>query len=208
MYTHTGGTSGTCTISTYNTSTNTLTLYAVWELLYIAPIISNLTIYRVKNATSTRESDDGTYIYTSFNYKAGEKNATYLSPSYNIKINGTSVGSGNLSINSSGQGSFTKVYGGSYSPDMSHTVVVTISDSTGSKTATTIVAPATYPIDLIADGNDVYMGVMHTAVNGQALTLAEHTVDGDIILQIDENAGSGTVDGDLYDALLALGWID
>lgn len=170
-YTHTGGTSGTCTISTYNTSTNTLTLYAVWELLYIAPVISNLTVYRVKNATSTKESDDGTYIYASFNYKAGEKNAAFLSPSYNIKIDGTSVGSGNLSINSSGQGSFSKTYGSSYSPDISHTVVVTVSDSTGSKTTTTIVAPATYPIDLIADGNDVYMGIMTPAVVGQMLKI-------------------------------------
>lgn len=31
---------------------------------------------------------------------------------------------------------------------------------------------------------------------------------GDIILRIDEDAGAGTIDGDLYDALLAMGWID
>ena len=51
------------------------------------------------------------------------------------------------------------------------------------------------------------MGVMHPYVMGQVLTTSTQYVDGDIVLLIDEDAGEGTLDGDLYQSWVDAGFI-
>lgn len=205
-----------------------LDLYAQWHLDYIKPTISGFDCFRTASSSSTAEKDDGTYIRVVFDYQGGTLDAgsSYIAPTCKITIDGTQKYSGALSTS----GSFA-VNLGTYSADTTHTVVVTLYDSTDtSGTAETGTIPtAVYPIDVhgetVNGSVQVYMGLMHPYQSGQPVTMADTTVDGtlsvesaldvedaitaknDIIIYIDDNAAAGTVDGDLYDALYDLGWI-
>ena len=139
-------------------STTNRTLYAEWHLDYISPKIKDLVCYRVETATSTEEKDDGQYIRVMFNYTGGSTNggSSYITPLCTITIDGVTVRAD--SVLESSTGSFAAVYGGFYSKDSTHTVIVTLHDTTGniSVKANAIVSTATYAIDLIGDGDDVY----------------------------------------------------
>lgn len=152
-------------------------LYAVWELAYILPTITDLKAFRVSSATpSTDEiegggTDDGRYIYVSFAYTGGSIGGVVVAPSCEIQISdGTQSGTYTPALSSS---PFSRTYG-TYSADAVCTVSVTLydeNDLTGT-TKTFEVGTAIYPIDLKADDNGgVYMGVMTPAVAGQTLKL-------------------------------------
>lgn len=186
-----------------------LTLYAQWHLDYMKPVISNLDCFRVANASSTQEIENGQYIRISFDYQGGTLDAgeSYIAPTCVITIDGTQVYSGTLSAS----GSFSANYG-TYSIDSRHTVVVKLYDSndTSGVTADGEVATAIYPIDLygetVNDETHVYMGLMHTYVPGQEVTVPDLYVDGDAYIYVDDTAGSGTTDYEIITALGTLGW--
>ena len=187
-----------------------LDLYAQWHLDYIKPTISGFDCFRTESSSSTAEKDDGTYIRVVFDYQGGTLDAgsSYIAPTCKITVDGTQKYSGALSTS----GSFA-VNLGTYSADTTHAVVVTLYDSTDTTgtSETGTIPTAVYPIDVhgetVNGAVQVYMGLMHPHVSGQPLTMPDAYVDGDIILMIDDTAAAGTVDGDLYDALDALGWI-
>ena len=86
-----------------------------------------------------------------------------------------------------------------YSQDTTHNVTVELYDpnyTTSKVVATLTVATAILPIDLYGDGENVYMGIMHPYVVGQAVTTSDLYADN---LYVDE-------DTDLYNAIVALGW--
>ena len=185
-----------------------LNLYAQWHLDYIKPTISNVAVFRTDTATSTDESDTGEYIRVVLDYVGGttDSGVTYRTPRVVVTIDGTVAYS---VVQSTGTGSFA-VNLGTYSRDSTHTVDVSVYDDdypTVTVDYSVFISTATYPIDLVSDGDDVYMGVMHVSVSGQALTLAEHYVDGDIFIKVDDTAASGT-DFEIVDNLTDLGWID
>ena len=185
-----------------------LNLYAQWHLDYIKPTISNVAVFRTDTAASTDESDTGEYIRVVLDYVGGttDSGVTYRTPRVVVTIDGTVAYS---VVQSTGTGSFA-VNLGTYSRDSTHTVDVSVYDDdypTVTVDYSVFISTATYPIDLVSDGDDVYMGVMHVSVSGQALTLAEHYVDGDIFIKVDDTAASGT-DFEIVDNLTDLGWID
>lgn len=185
-----------------------LTLYAQWHLDYIKPVISSLDCFRVANASSTQEIENGQYIRISFDYQGGTLDAgeSYIAPTCIITIDGAQVYNGTLSAS----GSFSANYG-TYSIDSRHTVVVKLYDSndTSGVTADGEVATAIYPIDLygetVNDETHVYMGLMHTYVSGQEVTVPDLYVDGDEYIYVDDSAASGT-DYDIITAVTNLGW--
>lgn len=187
-YVHTGGTSGTCTISSYNSTTGNITLYAVWEIAYIKPVISNLTAYRTNSATSAQEFNEGQYIYISFDYVRGMLNGSYRTTGCKIYIDNTTTpvnGSSGETLDSSGTYPLqTVAYGGSYSASTTHLVTVVLFDASNSSypttTATFTVPTAVYAIDLKSDNNGVSMGIMTPAISGQKLTLEGFNATGDI----------------------------
>lgn len=164
------------------TKNNALSLYAEWKLNYIKPKVTGLNCFRVDTSTSTEETDDGQWIRVSFNYTGGTLNGgtSYITPTCVITIDGTVVRQ--ASALSSATGSFSEAYGGSYSEDASHSVSVKLYDSnnTTGVTYTATVSTKTYPIDLIGDGLDVWMGVMTPAESGTPLVTAPLKVKGDI----------------------------
>lgn len=148
-----------------------LNLYAQWHLDYTPPVITNLDVHRCASASNTSETDDGEFIYVGFTYYGGTINEgeTYITP------NNSSITIGTITNNitlSSGSGTYSNTFS-PYSKDSGWNIIVSIADTTYaiSTTARGSVQSATYPIDLISNGDDVYMGVMTPAVIGRTLKI-------------------------------------
>lgn len=157
---------------TVNSTTN-ITLYAQWHMDYIKPTITKAKAYRVQTATSSTPYDNGTYIYVSFSYTGGKQptDSSYTPPNYIISINGTSKANGTLQASGSWP-TTTKAFG-SYSTSTSHTITIKLYDGTDAEgtTVTLTVGIPTFPIDLITNGNNTYMGVMTAAQDGTLLSV-------------------------------------
>ena len=134
----------------YTANTNT-TLYAVWELAYVKPIIYNLTAARCDS--SGAESDDGTYALVKFNWKT-----TNAVTAITIAWESASAGSGSATVTASGtSGSVSQKIGGSLSADAAYTITVSVKDSETS-TAPTTLSSSMFPIDAKAGGDGVSFG--------------------------------------------------
>lgn len=164
---------------TENSTTNII-LYAQWHMDYIKPTITNATAYRVANSSSSTAADNGIYIYISFSYTGGKQptDSSYTPPKYTISINGTSKANGTLQA--SGSWPTTTTAYGSYSTNASHTVTIKLYDNTDTEgtTVTLTVGIPTFPIDLLTNGHNTYMGVMTAARDGTLLSVPSvHVID-------------------------------
>ena len=135
------------------TANAAVTLYAVWELAYIKPIIHSLTAARC-NSSGTA-ADDGTCGLISFEWVT--TNAVTL---ISIAWASSTGGSGSQTVTASGtSGTVSQVIGNSaLSADASFTITVTVSDSGGSSSATATLNGAVFPIDFLAGGRGVAFG--------------------------------------------------
>lgn len=150
-----------------------VTLYAQWHLDYIKPVISSFQCARTDN--NGDPDDEGTYIDVSFHYRGGtiDGGLNYIPPNIEIYINGSKVYD---AVEASGEDDFThSPFGGSYSENNSHTVVVKVFDSNlpEGTTVTAEIPTATFPLDIMGDGTA--MGVMMPAVPGKTLSLPANT---------------------------------
>lgn len=142
-------TSSTATSAQYQpggafTANATTTLYAVWQLAYVAPRITNLAANRCNSAGTY--TDDGQYAKVTFNW-ATDKTIS----SVKIVCNGTTT---TVSGQSGTSGSVSQVVGANVlSTENSYTVTVTVTDTTGSSTSTTVVAPLAYIMDFAPNGS-------------------------------------------------------
>ena len=164
------------------TSNAPLNLYAQWKQNYIKPTITNLKAYRVKSATNFTPDDDGTTIFYSFNYTGGSTDGeTYITPTCVIKVDDAPKNSPTIS---SASGSVSTPVNGTYSADTAYTLSVQLYDSNDPVgiTVTTTIPAAIYPIDLIAETNGTYMGVMTPAVSGQVLTMPKIYVGNGMVI--------------------------
>lgn len=143
-------TSSTATSAQYQpggsfTTNATTTLYAVWQLAYVAPRITNLAANRCNSAGTYTE--DGTYAKITFNWATDRSIAV---GAVKIVCNGTTYTASGTSGTS---GSVTHVVGaGALSTENSYTVTVTVTDSGGSSTSTTTLAPLAYIMDFSPEG--------------------------------------------------------
>lgn len=137
------------------TANSPLTLYAVWELAYTAPIIENVKVDRCNS--SGELNDDGKYLTISFDWKIDAENSGGLKSitiSYKLSTNTTWT---NYPITASGtSGSVTnKVYGlGLLNTEVPYDVKVTVTDNKGSEPGvyTTILPATKYIIDFSPQG--------------------------------------------------------
>lgn len=153
-------TSSTATSAQYQpggsfTANATTTLYAVWQLAYVAPRITNLAANRCNSAGTYTE--DGTYAKIIFNWATDRSIAA---GAVKIVCNGTTYTASGTSGTS---GSVSHVVGaGALSTENSYTVTVTVTDSGGSSTSATTVAPLNYIMDFSLQGG---IGVGRPAPN-------------------------------------------
>ena len=122
---------------TYSTNA-AITLYAVWEVAWVAPRITNVSVYR--SDASKNASDDGTYITVKFNWATDNAVATCRA-----SVNGTWQ---DLTAGGTKSGSVSQVLSGTYSAESSHTVSINVADSTGGSTVSATVSSAHYIMDV------------------------------------------------------------
>lgn len=139
------------------TTNSAVTLYAVWELAYAKPRITNFTVNRCVSDTDKTISDTGTYALVKFSW-ATDKTAT------SIKIEWkSSTGSGSADITPSGtSGTVNQVVGaGTISSDATYTFTLTVKDGTDTAHTTSqskTLSGAAFTIDFLVGGNGVAFG--------------------------------------------------
>ena len=154
------------------TANAAITLYAVWELAYVRPRITNLTISRCDSAGNISES--GTYLRYDFKW-ATDLTGVYIQCQW--KPQTAAWGSSSqksttiLSNSSSKSGTITKkvVGSGAVSAEQSWTARVYIYDSKGTSYATyssdMSIGTITYPIDVRKGGKGIAFGKVAEADN-------------------------------------------
>ena len=122
---------------TYSTNA-AITLYAVWEVAWVAPRITNVSVYR--SDANKNASDDGTCITVKFNWATDNAVTTCRA-----SVNGTWQ---NLTVGGTKSGSVSQVLSGTYSAESSHSVSINVADSTGGSTVSATVSSAHYIMDV------------------------------------------------------------
>ena len=134
------------------TANASVTLYAVWELAYTLPVISNLEVIRCDSSGNIDETD-GKYVLISFDWSVDTTDSSnYLSKIYLFRY---AAGASSYSASSSysytaTSGSFYKVWGsGAFSTEASYDVKIKATDYLGGSTSVTVAVPsANYTLDL------------------------------------------------------------
>lgn len=136
------------------TANASITLYAVWELAYVAPRISNFQVMRA-NSSGT-EMDDGTYLKVKFNWST-DRTVTAVKVQW---YNTSSVWADYWTISASGtSGSVEQTTGGNWDTENSYQIRVYVSDSGGTTySSTATLASMAYVIDFKSGGTGVAFG--------------------------------------------------
>lgn len=138
------------------TANAAITLYAVWELAYTKPRITNITVKRC-NSSGTA-SDQGTYVSVSFSW-ATDKTVSSIQLKY--KASTTTTWSSATTITGSGtSGTVTnKIIGaGTISIENSYDISIYVADTTGNNTVTATVGAFAFPIDFLHGGKGAAFG--------------------------------------------------
>lgn len=149
--------SSSATTATYSaggsyTANTAITLYAVWELAYIKPRITNYTVDRCDSEGNI--SDTGTYAHVCFNW-ATDYACTDITISW-----GSSSDSGSTTVTASGtSGNVDVIIGNnSISPETVYTITVSVSDSNGNTPLSTTLNGTAFAIDFRTGGKGVAIG--------------------------------------------------
>ena len=136
------------------TSNTAITLYAIWELAYTSPRITNLAVYRCDSAGMLE--DTGSYIRVRFSW------ATDYAVTSVQFVWGPSDGSNNVitATGASGtSGSVDQIIGdGTISIEYSYIVSITVADTQGNTVISRTVPGAVFGIDFLAGGGGVAIG--------------------------------------------------
>lgn len=137
-----------------------ITLYAIWELAYIAPRIADYTVDRCDSAGEL--SEEGTYAIVKFKWTT-DKTVTGIKIEYKAE-NDTAWAT--VSETGTGtSGTVSKVIGSSLSTEYDYNIKVTVSDSLGNSSETKNIASMIYAIDFLRGGKGVAMGRPATLEN-------------------------------------------
>lgn len=132
--------------ASYTTNAAT-TLYAVWELAYIAPRITNVVVGR---STSSGElSDEGTYARISFNWET-DKTVSSVQIGYRLQDTGTYQ---YTTVSASGvSGSVDYILNGSFDAEQYYDIEILITDSLGSNNVVRVLEAMKFIIDIKSGG--------------------------------------------------------
>ena len=144
-----------------------VTLYAVWELAYIQPQISNLVAMRMDSSGAM--DDTGAYAKVRFDWKSGTNGQTALVPTQ-IKIEMRESGTSGYAevyknTPTTTSGSITSSLIANVDTAKQYDVLVTITDSMGSGSRSTYVSKARFVIDVNRNGTGIAFG--ETADDGK-----------------------------------------
>lgn len=132
-----------------------ITLYAIWELAYAKPRITNLGIYR--SDASGVASDSGTYAQVSFNWSC-DKTISEIA----IKWKSTTDSNWSTPVTVSASGTSGTVNqtvgGGAIANDLTYTISISVSDSGGSTPATRTIPGQAFTVDFLSGGKGAAFG--------------------------------------------------
>ena len=151
-------TSSTATTASYQaggsyTKNSAVTLYAVWELAYSKPRITNISVNRVN--TNGQSDDQGTRCKVTFSW-ATDKAAPTITISYRQT---TSANWSDVTLTAQNtSGTVEQILSAEFSIDKSYEVKVTVADSVGSSYVTRTLSSGKFIIDFKAGGDGVAIG--------------------------------------------------
>ena len=151
-------TSSTATTASYQaggsyTKNSAATLYAVWELAYSKPRITNISVSRAN--TNGQLDDQGTRCKVIFSW-ATDKAAPTITISYRQT---TSTNWSDVTLTAQNtSGTVEQILSATFSIDKSYEVKVTVADSVGSSYVTRTLSSGKFIIDFKAGGDGVAIG--------------------------------------------------
>lgn len=143
-----------------NYTTNAaVTLYAVWKLAYVKPIISNLIVYRCDSNGNI--TDDGTSMKVAFDFEC-----TY--PVTLVRVSWGSTENDRFDFTDPVDDGLTSYsidaflsadrIGAQLDPDQSYEITVIVADQEDESTAVFPLSSAAFPIDILAEDKGVAFG--------------------------------------------------
>ena len=199
-------TSSTATTASYQaggsyTKNSAATLYAVWELAYSKPRITNISVNRVN--TNGQSDDQGTRCKVTFSW-ATDKAAPTITISYRQT---TSTNWSDVTLTAKNtSGTVEQILTATFSIDKSYEVKVTVADSVGSSYVTRTLSSGKFIIDFKAGGDGIAIGkaAENTGFDVYMDTKFEKsvTVNGDFRV-----TGATTLDGNLTGKYITGTWL-
>lgn len=165
------GTSASATTVSYAagasyTANAAITLYAVWELAYTKPRITNFTVKRCDSSGAVKE--DGTYALVGFSWQC-DKSVSAITIKWKLSTE-TSYGSSSTVTASGTSGTVSKVVGGGQlSSASSYTIQVTVSDSGASATETRTLNSRAFTMHGKSGGDGIAFGKMAELGSAESL---------------------------------------
>ena len=152
------GTSSSSTTVSYNaggnyTSNASITLYAIWELAYTAPRLSDFSVARC--ASDGKESENGTCVKVVFKW-ATDKTVTAIKIEYKTETSTTWTATTVTGTGTSG--TVSKIIGGSLSTEYAYNIRITVSDSAGSSSSIKDIPSMHYIVDIRSTGKGIAFG--------------------------------------------------
>lgn len=131
------------------TKNASITLYAIWELNYKSPSITNIKADRCNSAGTL--DDEGTYGKVTFSWSI-DSSATLSSIRIGYKLN-TASSYTYVSVSASGKsGNVSKVIGGSLNTESQYDIQVIVTDNKGNSSYVTSIGTTEYLVDFRPDG--------------------------------------------------------
>ena len=155
----------------YSISSNT-TLYAVWQVAYVPPKITNIVAYRVNVDGQPDDTESGTYMHLSFNWSIDGDHATMSGVPKPIIIGARKRGDNGWIIldrlDAYGtSGSVSKAAqsgpGESFNPDYTYDILIVVRDNKDQSSYTTFLSAAYFTMDVKSDGRGIAFGT--SAIN-------------------------------------------
>ena len=152
------GTSASATTVSYASGANytanaAITLYAVWELAYTRPRITNLSIVRV--TSSDELSDSGTTARVAFGWACDK---TVSSITIQWKLATDSAYGNSKTVTASGTSGTVHQLISTFSTESSYDIRITVTDSNGSSYVAGVLPSMKFVLDFLAGGNGAAVG--------------------------------------------------
>lgn len=153
------GTSSSATTVSYAaggsyTANAAITLYAIWQLAYVKPRITSVSVARCNSSGTVTE--EGTYAKVVFNW-ATDKTVSSITVKWKAA---TATTWSSTTISASGtSGSVSQAVGaGGLSTDSTYDIQIVVADASGSTTVSRSLPGLKFTIDCLAGGNGVAFG--------------------------------------------------
>lgn len=150
------GTSASATTVAYKAGANytanaAITLYAIWELAYVKPRITNVSIGRCKEIESGYEpSDDGTIAHVTFDW-ACDREVSDIE----ISLEGSDGSIISSNPAASGTSGNVDVYLDNLSAELTYTVKITVTDAIDYSSVVATLSGSRFVIDILAEGKGI-----------------------------------------------------